>query len=178
MTDGLWRPTKRVRLTRTLEAAIEVAARDGGDAAHLRALLAARTADEQWHVVVGHVGSPDDPLLWDKIAHEQDSAKAKCRAQARRELKAEDDPVAFVFGDVSGMDKRPTLEDAIMIHSTRMVGWSDALSKAVRDRIIAGCQGGEATYERVYALGGPRLLIEAHEAVVAFNSIGGDLGEN
>jgi hypothetical protein len=155
-------------------------AKDDVDKARLAEIIAARQECEAWHIVVKHVGSKDDPLMWDRINHAFIAAKEAARDEARKFLKTKDDPIAYVLGDdAHTWEKKPTFGTAVEVLAQRSPEWTTAASEFVKACIVHGCEGGEETYERLWGVSGgnANVLVEAQRHVTAWNSIGGDLGE-
>lgn len=183
MTTELWKPTKRVCLSiAVLEGAVldAQAAKDEAKAGRIRALIDERKAHgSEWWIEVKHVGSIEQPFLFDEINAAWSACVMRARAEARKGLRAMgDDALPFVFGDdYAKRDPQPTFGEAVVTLASRSQAYREGLAKVVRERIIHGVVDGEKAYERIHRLGGSQLLLEASAHVIDFNSVGGDLGE-
>lgn len=146
------------------------------------------------HVVLRHIGGPEDALLWDRIQARWSRTTAKMEAGARRELLSE-------FGDAeAAMDAvlpsaeqwqsiREALEAKGLTSRPRDFGaavnqwmhqseaWIDAYSARVKELITLGLVDGEKEYARLFEVGGPDLLSAAANRVTEFHGLEKSQGE-
>jgi hypothetical protein len=164
MGNALWSETKRVEL------------RPGVD------------------VVLKHIGTPQDPMLWSRLQSRWMHTRAKMEVRARKAVveefgSVEDAISALLPGEESyaavnakrveaGLPAaRRDFEAAVRTWVTSSEDWIDAFSARVKDLIQSGVVDGEREYERLYGLGGAELLQKAADAVTSFHDLEPSTGE-
>lgn len=193
MSNALWTKTKTVPITRNLAARIKdletlrdktlAAANEevrAGIAKEFdervqkeRKRLANREADAQYRVTVKHIGSADDPLQWSQMRSDYASARNDLEVAARKKL-------VEVHGNeekaclAAGVDN---FSDAVSREVDRSAASSREFSKYVRAVLVAGLENGQQEYERLYALGGAGLLVDAMAEVRAYQEVDVEMGE-
>lgn len=171
----MWAETKRVPLVAGVKIEIESLAADmkaeglEGDAslkARLQGLqrkMESRQKDERFHVTLQHIGSPEDPRRWYRMAAEYRKQLHNIRVEARK----------AVMRDGGAED----MEKAISAEVARSPELEDALSKYARDCLVNGLVDGENEYVRIYKLGGAKLILDALAEVRLFHEMDSELGE-
>lgn len=170
LRDGEW-PKELAGLTDAEKA--EVLATAEKTLEKSKALVAAREKDNRFVIRVRHVGSPQDPTRWEEIAAEFTEADHACTVRARKLLLEE-------FGNPADAQEALGMpfKDAVAHRAGRLPERSNAYQKLINARLDHGLVGGQAERERLWALGGWRLQIEAHEEVRRFQEVTPELGED
>lgn len=144
-------------------------------------------------VVLRHIGTPQDPMLWDRMQSRWRHTRARMEVAARKRVVEEfgsvEEAVNALLPDEAfyakanaerapGADPlRRDFEAAVRTWVNSSEEWIDAFSARIRDVIVAGVVDGEKEYERIYGLGGAELLKRAADAVVTFHMLEPSTGE-
>ena len=139
-------------------------------------------------ITVRHVGSEDDPFLWDTIRAAWVTSLERARVDARRAIRAEHGSLGKAVEDAQA-DAREMGADADAVNAItphvlveRRVDSNVLFSKYVKDVVSAGASVGEArgndAYRAIFAEGGPSALVEAFNAVHDHNAVKASTGES
>lgn len=183
-TTGLWLQTRKVpllfgwqRLVEDMTQALEKA--DAKEREHVekllgeaRAVVERRTKNPSYHVEVRHVGSPEDPALWEDIATTFTAADHAALVAARRLLVEE-------FGSPEGVTAAldTPFAAAVTARAKTLPEYRKAFYALVTQRLEHGLVGGKEEVARLWSLGGWRLLLDAHEEVRRYQEVTPELGE-
>lgn len=138
-------------------------------------------------VVVRHVGTPDDPFLYEDIRARYVAALDAARIEARKRLAAEHGSIgAAVEARQERMREAGAAQEhidaltpaALLDSATDVRGPYKVL---VRDLVVAGVEFGGAAgadaYRALYEQHGPEGIKQAASAVMEFNSVKAETGE-
>lgn len=188
---ALWNETRKTAITSTLrgkiaayerrlssesEKALEEAERVvlEKEIQRLKKRVAKREGDPQYTVTMKHVGSLEDPLLWDSLLSRHESAVHLLVSRARRELVEEHGSADAAVAALGGQD----FERVAVVRATRSPEHHHVYGQHVRELVTHGLVDGEKEYERLFQLGGPKLLLHAADEVRAFQEVDSEMGED
>jgi hypothetical protein len=134
-----------------------------------------RKDDERFWVTLRHIGTHDDPLAYDRIVARWSRVDAEHTARIRRWVRElGEDAAEIVFGDSA---KGKSFADIVAAVKQSDEKWSADFALMLRERVIAGVDGGEESLKRFYDVGGPRLLMVAAAKVREFQEVSEAQGE-
>lgn len=135
-------------------------------------VLEKRKGDAAYVIRVQHVGSPDDPARWEELAAEFTERDHAATVKARRLLMEE-------FGDAAAVQEAMGVpfKKAVEQRAATLPERNAAQRDLINARLDLGLVGGKAERERLWNLGGWRLLLEAHEEVRRYQEVTPELGE-
>ena len=138
-------------------------------------------------VTVRHIGTPDDPFLWETIWADFSTAYERARVVARKKMAADHGSIGAALEAErealrdAGVDaevvERFDVKALVLKHGSDRA----AYSKLVKDCVVNGVdydgKTGREAYDALFHAGGPEALSEAASAAREFNQVGHALGE-
>lgn len=200
MAKNIWAETRAVLLTQDLQAVVDGITRElartekdahpadvqeqlRAQSTKMTAEMARRAADPAFTVQVKHVGTLDDPLLWERITNRWLWIVSNAEAWARRETVRQYDNAGAVqeltgraFADVV-KDLRNHYPGGVTTTGERIPSYQDGLRDLVRERLEHGLVGGRGRAQELLDVGGWPLLLEAERAVKGYQEVTLDQGE-
>ena len=137
------------------------------------AALWAETKDEQVGDVaikVKHIGTTEDPMLFEKMERRWISFNAKLARRVRAELAKEYGSLEDARAALYENEPDRTVADAVSYHAYMSEEYITAFSERVRDLVVHGCVDGSSVYVELMNRGGPDHIKKAAALVMEYNA--------